>query len=504
MERARIQGLSSGLMKVTRNSGITPSEQYLARLCQSTFLRLWSYPNVYRDVEKCTSREICDLLVCCGDDLIIFSDKSCEFPDTGDLNTDWRRWFKTSVAKSARQLSGAERWLRNYPDRVFVDRRCTQRFPMPLLIDEHTRVHRIVVAIGATDRCRKQFGGSGSMVLMPSLSAASSPFCLGSVASTQSPIHVFDEVTLDVILRELDTITDFTEYLQKKEKLLQSGRLKFAKGEENLLAHYLGHLNVDNEHDFVLPEASTQLEIQDGIYRSYLQSPERKAKKAADQKSYLWDHIIDSIGQDALDGTLEEPQGPITGTERSLRFMAREPRIARRMHAAAIIDLFRRAKRDTISTRVMHSPEMTGTAYVLQLHAQRDHSWEEYREHRKAYLSNYCLALAEKHRGLSPVIGIGTEPGIDNDGRSYDLVCLIIDEWSDELVQSAKQIRKEFGFLRDEHIRSSHLHVEEYPVTETARSSLWPRTSGRNDPCPCQSGLKFKKCCGRTDASMVD
>jgi hypothetical protein len=23
-------------------------------------------------------------------------------------------------------------------------------------------------------------------------------------------------------------------------------------------------------------------------------------------------------------------------------------------------------------------------------------------------------------------------------------------------------------------------------------------TAGRNDPCPCGSGLKYKKCCGRT------
>jgi preprotein translocase subunit SecA len=25
-----------------------------------------------------------------------------------------------------------------------------------------------------------------------------------------------------------------------------------------------------------------------------------------------------------------------------------------------------------------------------------------------------------------------------------------------------------------------------------------PKTAGRNDPCPCGSGKKFKSCCGRT------
>ena len=27
--------------------------------------------------------------------------------------------------------------------------------------------------------------------------------------------------------------------------------------------------------------------------------------------------------------------------------------------------------------------------------------------------------------------------------------------------------------------------------------------AGRNDPCPCQSGLKYKKCCGRDNRHIV-
>ena len=29
-----------------------------------------------------------------------------------------------------------------------------------------------------------------------------------------------------------------------------------------------------------------------------------------------------------------------------------------------------------------------------------------------------------------------------------------------------------------------------------ARARTAPGNAGRNDPCPCGSGLKFKKCCG--------
>ena len=36
-------------MPLFKSTGTTPSEQYLAHLCQQTFLSLWSYPNIFRD-----------------------------------------------------------------------------------------------------------------------------------------------------------------------------------------------------------------------------------------------------------------------------------------------------------------------------------------------------------------------------------------------------------------------------------------------------------------------
>ena len=66
--------------KVHRNKGSTPSEAFLADLCDRTFLDLWSYPNPY----KAPGKELCDLLIMCGGDVILFSEKSIPFPDSGD------------------------------------------------------------------------------------------------------------------------------------------------------------------------------------------------------------------------------------------------------------------------------------------------------------------------------------------------------------------------------------------------------------------------------------
>jgi len=116
---------------VARAEGVTSAERYLQRRCEHSFLSLWSYPSVFRDQKtrrKGDGKEICDLLVVFGDDILIFSDKSCAFPETGNLQLDWSRWFRRAVLDAAKQGWSAERWLREHPDRLFLDRPCERPF----------------------------------------------------------------------------------------------------------------------------------------------------------------------------------------------------------------------------------------------------------------------------------------------------------------------------------------------------------------------------------------
>ena len=123
------------LREINRGSGFTESEQYLSELADRTFLRLWTYPNTFMN-RKLSSvgsgKEICDLLVVCGDDVIIFSDKSISWLNSSDLNTSWSRWYRKAISSSIRQIVGAERWLTMHPDRVFLDQACTERLPIEL------------------------------------------------------------------------------------------------------------------------------------------------------------------------------------------------------------------------------------------------------------------------------------------------------------------------------------------------------------------------------------
>ncbi len=49
---------------------------------------------------------------------------------------------------------------------------------------------------------------------------------------------------------------------------------------------------------------------------------------------------------------------------------------------------------------------------------------------------------------------------------------------------AAKPEEKRMVTNQDESARKNPVHVE--------------KKIGRNDPCPCGSGRKYKKCCGRT------
>lgn len=146
-------------MVVSRSAGITASEQHLAKIAYRSFLSLWSYSNIYRDATvsggRIIGKEVCDLLVVCGDHVLIFSDKMIEWPSVDKIDVAWGRWYREAIKHSAKQVKGAHRWITNYPDRLFVDAQCSTKLPISLPPRETRKVHGIVVASGAAAACRR-------------------------------------------------------------------------------------------------------------------------------------------------------------------------------------------------------------------------------------------------------------------------------------------------------------------------------------------------------------
>lgn len=494
---------------ITRASGSTPSERYLQALCERSFLKFWSHPCVYQDdglTKQGQGKELCDLLVVFGNDILIFSDKHCAFPDNPDLHVAWTRWFKRAVLAGANQIYGAERRIKNFPNGLFLDPQCTRPFPFPLPPPECTRFHRLVVAHGASGACKAHFGGSGSLMLDSLLVgdshlAKDNPrkhFNIGQINPQKGYVHVFDDASLDVVMKTLDTVADFISYLTKKEAFFARAHGVIAAGEEELLAFYLKQLDADGEHDFILPQNANALCLGEGEWTAFRDHPQRLAQIEANRVSYLWDQLIEKFSHHIMAGTQQytSAAGPHE-SELPLRFLAAENRTRRRMLAGGLLEVVNKANATQRFVRIYKSTEPKEPYYVLlSMPSTHAESEEQYREVRRNLLQAYCLVCKRVNPDAKDIIGIAVSPTSEQ-GCSEDLLYVDARKWTAEQEADAASLQADLGILQNitpvESTYTEYPRVKVLPRQRFVPSGRFPR----NAPCPCGSGLKFKKCCGR-------
>lgn len=495
---------------VTRNEGITPDEQYLNRLCDRSFLSLWSYVGLYRNQKadgKGDGKELCDLLVVCGDDILIFSDKGCQFQNTGNIQLDWSRWFRSAIDRSAKQAWGAGRWIKSYPEQIFLDRACTRKFPIDLPASDRMRIHYIVVAHNASERCAAYFPGSSRTLLFDSSVVgiahyspqnAVRPFVVGWMDTARPFIHILDDDSLDILLNTRDTITDFVEYLRWKEALLQSAwdrNLTFLyAGEEELLANYLLSIN-NGERGFALPdEPLDAIHLCEGDWRDFLNSAQRAAQIKADENSYFWDYIIERFCKNILAGTsYDRVTSRISDREKSVRLLAREPRIRRRILASGLIALLRKTPADFRAVRVAIPDRKTAPYYCFLLLPRYDSiPTDTYRQVRGRQLEALMRVTKLVYPEALDIVGFATESGAHSPYRSEDVMYLDTRGWTDEEQEDARQLQKDTNFLTN--VKMQYAKDYDFPVDLPRTRSL--EKNPRNKPCPCGSGKKYKKCHG--------
>lgn len=466
-------------------------------------MSLWSYPGVFRDQGrrngKGDGKEVCDLLVVFENHIIIFSDKECNFADSGNLEVDWGRWYKKAILKSAQQVWGAERWIREFPNRLFLDKHCKIPFPITLPQSSHAIFHRVVVAHDGSRRCQEALGGSGSLMLDSSLIGdehSHCPFTVGQIDPSKGYVHVFDDTTLNIILKTLDTISDFTSYLTKKERFLTGNKVINAAGEEELLAVYLTKLNSAREHDFIIEGNYDLVSFDEGFWEDFSRSGQRQAQIESDKVSYAWDSLIERFVLNAMSGTQYlTTGGPLSEQETMFRFLARERRTRRRMLANSLLEVLKRSVHSPSfwDARVI-APSRAGDPYYVFLFLKRREgdSDAEYRRIRGQLLSAYCRVVKLDHAEATDIVGIASEAGYVQ-RRSEDLLYLNASDWSAEADAEARRIQQKLGILRKTKLGMRREH--EYPVDHTGR----PRSTllSRNSPCSCGSGKRFKRCCGK-------
>lgn len=412
-----------------REEGLNETEKLVFELCTKSFLSLLRYANPRG---KATGNEICYILVVCDPDVIIFSVKEVAFTEKGDDEVNQARWFKRALEDSVKQIYGAERWINSA---AHVVRRDASR-GLPLPEPSARRVHRVAVALGGKGKVWKSFGDFG-----------------------KGFVHVFDERSLEIVMGELDTITDFIKYLSDKETLYRGGtQTIFNGGEEDLLALYL-HNNRQFPSDPELGTPDTII-LDDDLWETFRVKPEYIRKKQVDEESYRWDKLVEVYCHDVLNEHLEAGSSP-TELEMVARTMARENRFNRRMLGAAFNDFMRRSDPRTPDEHRVRSRLVSSTSGVVYVFLTRPHGYE--RDLRMKELQLRCYIA----RGVNPykydtVVGIATEQPERGKGFTLDSVFLWMRDWTEDDQRKCEQMKKDLDYFnKPVEVRK---HVDEYPT----------------------------------------
>ncbi len=268
------------------------------------------------------------------------------------------------------------------------------------------------------------------------------PFTLRLIEPDNQVFHILDDITLPVILRECDTISDFVEYLDMKERMTRSGKLLSTAGEEELVGMFLG-VRASLPDIIESRGKIAGIALLGGIYADILQRPDYQAYVRENQSSYFWDYLIANHCEGVLSGKLIPGSvRSIAGNEAMLRILASESRVNRRFLADAYLDLMANGPRGEVTSRtVVWPPE---TVYVFQVHPRVKREYALYRRERQEYLHRYCFLTGWRNQGQKRVVGLATD-GAHPLADGYDLAILEFEKWTPEMIAAGARLNQEMA-----------------------------------------------------------
>ena len=441
----------------------------LAEFCERSFLKLWSYPNPFKDSKN--GHELCDLLAVFGDYVFIFFDRENQIPDVPDKDPQilWNRWKKNVIDRQVKTAHGAEQYIKSgHP--IFLDAKRTK--PFPLAIDpQKAIIHKIVVAHGAKEACER----ASDQNIYGSLAIS---YCETDVNQTQpfiieidrrKPVHIFDSHNFSIVLGELDTVSDLSNYLDEKLRAVTKFDSLLYCGEEDLLGHYLLNYDEETKRHIIGTNRDdvNSVMIGEGEWNDFIKTDLYKNTKNEDRISYFWDELIQRTCQNALNGTLGGNSDILRG-QSAIFEMVKEPRFIRR----ALADRIRRTimnfpdDPDQFTRQVTFLPShLPDVGYVFfQLRVSEAYRKQpEYLDKRRTLLEIACGAAKNKFPQLTKVIGIGMDaPKFAGDTNSEDFILLPCETWPDDMRTYYEEQNREWKFFGTPQLEQYNEHVTQF------------------------------------------
>ncbi|HQU19494.1 MAG TPA: hypothetical protein PLA92_10645 [Fimbriimonadaceae bacterium] len=349
------------------------------------------------------------------------------------------------------------------------------------------RVHRIIVARGASRPCQALMGGMGTLAQSSrEAEEGDFPFLCAQPDVARGYVHVWDDVTLELLLDHLDTTADLVRYLNERERIVREYDSFVVTGEEEALAFYLRYVNRAGEHYFTLKRVRPRrrgirpnaVYLDEGFWAAFVNTDGYRHWRRDSIRSRAWDELVQKFITHHLDGT-GESFGPEELSEREImyRALASPTRLQRRMMVDGLFHMGtdQRLRTGEIDMRrsILHPISGEGPCFVfLILRHDRQWSPNDYKDRRRTMLQALVYSAMDAYKPGNVFIGLAMNPAFDEIG-SEDAMYVDRRTCSADTAKLGKDFRKMLGAFQAKR--------ELISVSEFARNPKMPppRAAGK-------------------------
>jgi hypothetical protein len=416
--------------------------------------------------------ELCDALVVCGDYVLVFQHKQINLSFDENPSKKWERWTRKAIDGALAQLKGSRKKLSEVNLEIYLDPACNQKLHLELPNVNNRKVFYIAVVGDNKNAAQQLFGQNSDTFIVLSDTTdqklSSSINAIGHLPQhfdSIENIHIFEERGLNLLLDELDTITDFCDYLAKRKRFFIEFKSVIAASEAELLWLYFRSYGSEMGTAFAVgakENAYDRVFLEEGSWSEFSNLEMWRQKKKDDVTSYLWDRLLARFTTNYLNnrGKHFRPSGK-EKNEGGFRFMAIESRLSRRDLSVRLFDAFEKCPENSIFKTVIFPSDQVGSSNVTYIFLQvpfiHIDSYDRYRHLRSQLLLEHMLAAKIRLPVGSNIVGVAFEPPKhNNSGRtSEDMFMVDEDYWTVENLAEARRSSEETGYFKNSKLQTT-------------------------------------------------